>query len=147
MKTTVWYCDTCNGEISDPEGSLVVWDFDSNLAKGGFGIVHKGRKCDRDSESHSMELSHMIGADGQEHLLSFLSYGPLPIREGTPRVADIDGFVDLFRRLHTPGYEEARRYFNVQEVQEQFSSANEFAAFTPSELEWIIKTGRKLYRE
>lgn len=142
MKTDVWYCDTCAEAIDNPGMGMVVWDGKSKTGKQSFAIIHKGPKCDDDRDVMWMELRHMIGEEGPQHLLSFLSYGPLPRRESRPRVGDVDGFVDLFRRLHTPGYEEARRYFDHPDVVDRFSGANEFAAYTPESLEWIIETGR-----
>lgn len=142
MQTTIWYCDACGNEIHDPQAALVTWDFNKDNEKHEFFIIHKGRICDRERGSFSMELSDMLGAEGQEHLLSFLSYGPLPRREGQPKIENMDQFVDLFRRLHTPGYEEARRYFHLEEVRDEFSGANEYAAYTPASMARIIKIGR-----
>ncbi|UOQ56059.1 hypothetical protein MUN78_10120 [Leucobacter allii] len=116
---------------------------DRDNAKSGFEIIHKGRKCDPEHKGMSLELSDMIGDQGMSTLLSFLSYGPLPPRRGQPRIADMDEFVDLFRRLQTPGYEEARRHFRNPEVLDAFDGSPEDAAYVPDKLNWIAETGRR----
>src|SRR6478736_5864673 len=115
-QTTTWYCDTCHEEITDTTAALLAWK-DMRTEGGGyqsgdFRIVHKGKKCDYDNSMATLELSDMLGPDGLAHLLYFLSIGPLkgPTRPES-RIVDMDQFVDIIRRLQTPRYEEARRYF------------------------------------
>lgn len=82
----------------------------------------------------------MIGHDGQAWLLAMLSAGPL--RGEEPRdyfPVYPDQFVDLFRRLQTPGYEEARQRFGLASVLEAYADANEVQPYTPSELRRIAE--------
>lgn len=147
METSVWYCDVCGEEITSQSNGLVTWKHDTGKGKGEFEIVHKGPSCDLDRGKMSMDLFAMTNDEGQARLLAFLSYGPLPEREGAPRIADLDEFVELFRRLQTPGYEEARRYFDLPEVRDEFSGSSEIAAYSNASLEWIVKTGRRVLAE
>ena len=80
-----------------------------------FKIVHKnmdGYECDTGAKAgftSSVDIEHYLGSVGQAALLAHLSLGPMAGRSDMwPRVKDFDGFVDVFRRLQTPGYEEAR---------------------------------------
>jgi hypothetical protein len=48
------------------------------------------------------DLGHFLGTDGLMELLSFIAYGKLPIGE----------ILEIIKRLHIPGYEQARFYFD-----------------------------------
>jgi hypothetical protein len=93
----------------------------------------------------TLELHDVLGPDGLAHLLYFLSIGPLKINAGShtvPRIADMDQFVDIVRRLQTPHYEEARRYFGASEVRDEYADSNEVGPYTQYALKRIIEIGR-----
>jgi hypothetical protein len=137
MPLNSWICDTCGNPITDPEMGLGTWRRD---AKGGtydFRIVHKG-VCDTEPIVANVDLSGLLGDLGAARLLSLLSAGPLK-GPGREPLVDLDGFVDFFRRLQVPWYEEARPHFDAEHVQSILGDANEIYPYTPDVLERIAK--------
>lgn len=140
---TEWICDTCAEPVKDPTMSLVVWRHDDDRGDRDFKLVHKGA-CDPDPEGReymaSLDLKVFLGDDGLAMLLSWLADGPLhgAGRRGS-RIAPeaLYGFVDLVRRVQTPGYEQARARFRDQDVQHVLAGANEYLPYLPSTLERI----------
>lgn len=141
-----WYCDSCHQTITDPNNSLVVWREDKEHHEGDFLVVHKGNKCDpgshgRDDYPMSQEIAAFQGWDGQAYLLSMLSDGPFHMRvrstSGGQLPKDMHQFVDLFRRVQTPYYEEARRHFKCEAVREEFGDAGTDQVYRPESLRWI----------
>jgi hypothetical protein len=141
-----WTCDTCGEPVSDPARALVVWQVRHDEEDGPslyreFRIVHKTfrneadpRDCDPGNEggfTDSLELDNFLGADGLTRLLSFLSAGPL-IGAGRSRIApeDLDGYVDLVRRIQVPNYDRARPRFGDETTLDWLSDANEIAPYT-----------------
>lgn len=133
-----WKCDTC-GEQTTSEGML-VWKGGGEDLIEDFRIVHQG-PCDPGDEAGflaSMPLTHVVGAVGQQKLLSFLSAGPI-IGNGHGREVDHDAFVDVFRRLHTPWYEEARTaLFHDHRLQNLLNGYNQYAPYIPEMLRKIV---------
>jgi len=131
-----WICDECGDAIESPTKGLLAWD--NGERKSNFRIVHKG-KCDVDRRQATAELSSVTGFDGQVMLLSFLSYGPLIGAGNEPvRVADLDEWVDVFRRLQLPHYEEARILYRRGDVQERLADANELYPYEPSTMKRLL---------
>jgi hypothetical protein len=139
---TTWICDTCGNVIEDAKNGLVVWNTDKSGRKSGFRIVHKGKQCDFDSKMRSLELNDLAGPDGQAWLTSWLSYGPISNPGNSDRILDMDAFVDLFRRLQTPWYEEARPYFRSETIQDGWADSNEVFPYTSDSLRRIAEEGR-----
>ncbi|TBL44260.1 hypothetical protein EYA84_02120 [Verrucosispora sp. SN26_14.1] len=135
-----WQCDRCPDLITDPNMSLVMWRREDDKFTD-FLIVHKstgGRTCDPGSRSEyreSLELSNFLGGTGVALLLSWLSMGPVRGVPETNRVGDFDKFVDLFRRLQVPWYEEARPHFQEEETQHWLGDANEYFPYIPDTLQ------------
>lgn len=134
-----WKCDTCGQQTTISDG-ILFWRGDGRKDPiTDFRITHKGQ-CDPGDEAGFMAfmpLDHMMGADGQQILLSFLSAGPL-IGKGKGRMMDHDAFVDVFRRLHTPWYEEARpALLGDHRLHNILDGANEYAPYLPEELKKI----------
>ncbi|MBG6060148.1 hypothetical protein RCH16_003623 [Cryobacterium sp. MP_M5] len=139
---TTWICDTCGDAIEDATKGLVVWNSDESLRKDGFKIVHKGKHCDLDRRMQSLEVAHFVGQKGQASLTSWLSYGPIKNHGNSARILDMDAYVDLFRRLQTPWYEEARPYFQSEAIQEVWGDSNEGFPYGPDSLQQIAEAGR-----
>lgn len=155
MPLETWVCDECGDEISEVSEGTVIWKSDAQDEHRAydFRIVHKNlgaarEGCDPGNKAgyqSNLDIAEFIGDGGVAHLLAFLSIGPLrqPSGDGYfPRVKDLDEFVDLFRRLQTPWYEEARRRFDDQEVQYRLSDANEVYPYLPVTLERVAKGER-----
>jgi hypothetical protein len=111
-----WICDECGTVVTVDDGT-VLW----NRAHPGDGqlpafhtdfvIVHN--KCDKNESTRlqSLHLDELVGPKGLMRLTEMLSGGPF--QQGMTYLPNPDykSYVDLFRRLHVPYYEEARRFF------------------------------------
>ncbi len=63
-------------------------------------------------------------------MLSFIDPGPFISKVyGGPEVLDFREYVEIFRRLHTPFYEEARLYFDEASAAGIIDGHNEFALY------------------
>lgn len=143
---TNWACDACGDAIDDPRRGLVAWRDDEEGRAIVFMIVHKnidGRSCDPGSEAgyrSSLDIAEFLGDVGQARLLAMLSVGRL-LEGNVPGVADLDAYVDLFRRVQTPWYEEARGHWDDEATTYWLDDANEVYPYTPDVLEKIA-TGK-----
>jgi len=138
---TVWTCDACRDDITDPTNAFVIFNYDDQERAVDFHIVHHnnyGKRCDPPAMPGSIELSHLLGPDGLAQLLSFLSPGPIKGGSGAT-VGDLNGFVDLVRRVQTPWYEQARDFWTTDKTQEHFGDNNEYRPYVPEHLERIAK--------
>lgn len=136
---SVWHCDVCGDQIASVSDGYVIWKTDDDLRAHSFKVIHKAR-CDKNDHFASAALEDFVGDDGVAYLMSFLSIGPLKKRKDAPDycgVASMDEFVDLFRRVQTPYYEEARANFRDPDVREEFSDANEYYPYLPNVLKRI----------
>jgi len=108
-----------------------------------FKIVHQSGVngqggCDPGARAgyvSNLNLPILLGEDGLAYLLSMLSAGPL--KGGGITVSDLDGFVDLTRRLQTPWYEQARARFGDEDVKTDLADANEVFPYLPETLKKI----------
>lgn len=136
---TVWQCDTCGDNITNPGKALVIWQIDDHYRGYDFRIVHMnidGRCCDPGNDNGFVRftyLSSFLGANGLAYALAFLR----PI-EGyfDVEVIDFNGFVDLVQRTQTPWYEEARSYLHTEEW---LADADRIYSYMPDVLERIAK--------
>ena len=130
----MWICDTCGEVIEKPDDGYVVWNYErqdgaiSNLRKD-FRIIHQSRcNNDRINSPASSALVDFLGQAGLNKLLRFLSHGPIRVHcDGAtpPQLADMDAFVDFFRRVQVPYYEEARCHLQNHDVLERIFDSNE----------------------
>lgn len=143
---SVWYCDRCGGEIDNPKDGMVLFDIVRDLAlgvvlHGNFSLVHHS-KCDDGKKSGSMHLETFLGDNGRTHLLTFLSVGIFDSQAATRtipiQVASIPNFVDFFRRVQVPYYEEARRLFFDRDVREHYAEFGN-AIYYPDTLKGMIE--------
>jgi hypothetical protein len=140
-----WRCDTCGELITDPAEGLVVWRTDDGHRGYDYLVVHQsrsGRRCDPEAQRGyiaNLPLSSFLGPDGAAMMLGWLSYGPIKNNPGNVRVKDFDQYVDLFRRVQTPGYEEARPYFNAESTHHWFGDANEYRPYMLDALQRIVR--------
>lgn len=139
----IWYCDVCGKQIDAIEKGYVIWRSGSGQKYRDFKIIHKS-KCDQKStHPASAALEDFLGENGLVYLQTFLSIGPIKhlLGQGSHcSVSDLDEFVDFMRRVQTPYYEEARRYFSKRRVLEHFSDSNEYGPYIPEQLREIIQT-------
>lgn len=143
---TTWTCDTCGEQVEPKRGVVLArWTPDEDRRLTGFIIVHKnidGRHCDPGNASGyrwNVDLHTLLGQDGMANLLAYLSAGPLKGGGGASNLESIDEFIDLFRRLQVPYYEQARHRFGDEDVTYAYGDANEYFPYMPDQLERIAK--------
>lgn len=135
-----WYCDSCGDVIEDVNGGYVIWEHTREGKLRGFKIIHQSR-CDRHDYRASAALRGFVGPDGLARLLAFLSDGRLRAKAGQVSrcdIEDMDEFVDFFRRVQTPLYEEARRLFKDTDLRIDYADANETLPYTQVELDRML---------
>lgn len=136
---TVWYCDVCGEKIEGANQGYVIWDSQNNEKASQFKIVHQ-TKCDTGKENLSAALEDFRGDKGIAILLSFLSQGPVEknFNRKPQRVSyNLDNYVDFFRRVQVPYYEEARLIFGNRDYLESLSDHEE--SYLPDRLVEIIR--------
>lgn len=138
---TKWYCDICDEVIEDIAKGYVVWKNNDDRRDYSFRIIHQS-KCDpRDVYPCSSALEDFVGPDGLSNLLANLSLGPFKNRAGDMEtgVVDMNEYVDFIRRVQLPYYEEARRYFDEEDLVDRMSDANELYPYRVEQLRAIIE--------
>lgn len=144
---SVWYCDRCGGEIDNPKDGIVTFDVVRDLAlqamlKGNFSLFHSG-KCDDGQKLGSIHLESLLGDAGRSYLLTFLAPEAFSsVSAGAPSmiaVASISNFVDLFRRVQVPYYEEARRRFFDADAYERHENFSDLGLYHPEEFKRMIQ--------
>ncbi|MGE9746235.1 hypothetical protein [Bdellovibrio bacteriovorus] len=138
---TEWNCDYCGKRILTPDNGLLTWEDDLTVGSNNFKIVHQGT-CDDHSNSCSQHLKDCIGDDGLTYLLSLLSCGPIMKslgRAGSAPKSNNDQLVDVIRRLHIDGYEDARQKFSNPTLLSDFDDSNEVYPYLVRTLKNISK--------
>ena len=112
-----WNCDYC-GETIKLEDGWFEYRTGEDHRSYGLQIVHhmtvgwpRGYRCSYDTDDgrrgggpiSSLNLFYALGHDGLTELLQMQEYDKL----------DADEVSLMIRRLHTPGYEQARRFFKT----------------------------------
>ena len=125
LPLTQWKCDVCGQMIENMDEGYVTWSA-SPEGDSDFTIIHQSKdRCDDGRKHFSAALRDFLGADGLANLTAMLSHGPVTYGSGQPRIANMDEFVDFFRRVQLPHYEEARQSFKRAEVREDLSDASQ----------------------
>jgi hypothetical protein len=126
----------------------VIWD-GSGEKERDFRIIHKS-VCDDRRFSSSLPLTDFLGSLGVAKLTAFLSPGIFINQRSSEerseaddgnRIADLDQFMDFFRRVQLPYYEEARLILRAptEEVEEHLSGSSEVAPYTPDNLKSLVE--------
>jgi hypothetical protein len=137
---TRWYCDVCGQVIEDANDGYVIWRSDEDGREFDFKIIHRSQ-CDNFILPSSLPLGSFLGIDGISTLLSFLSLGTIrknANQESLCKVKDNDEFVDFFRRVQTPYYEEARKRFNNYDLLQDLADDSEVQPYLTDKLHDII---------
>lgn len=156
---TQFYCDTCHEIIGAPNEGWLEWISEPNPSTGfrninSFRIVHQfhfsplnktsmegcyqhGKRVGR-ADNH---LNAVID-DGRanRYMLSFLDPGSyhLPSYPGCP-ITDMRNYVETFRRLTFPHYEEARLYWPKAIGDGFIGDENEISIFNSEFLKSLIR--------
>ena len=135
-----WICDRCGEIIESPSDGYTIWRSNDEGRPFDFKIIHQSR-CDDRTYSCSMDIESHLGANGLTRLTSYLSPGPVQRnlgREDFKTPVDLDEFIDFFRRLQLPHYEEARTKFASHELLDDLSDANEVYPYQVQVLKDLI---------
>ncbi len=146
--TTTWFCDRCGREIELAEHGWVEWiDLDhvgTALPRGrGMRIVHhkpysprpegcqyvRGRDFTPDEALGDDRLIEFQGPDGLMRLLELIAEQRLP----TPEL------LEIVKRVHTPGYEHARRHFDAALAGEVLSLDVVYGYWWQDDLERVLR--------
>ncbi len=136
-----WICDVCGDIIEGKEEGYVLWRYDEDRKKCDFKVVHK-MKCNNCELPSSCAISDLLGEKGAVRLQSFISIGRIKVDMGDSSYAgvkDNDEFIDLYRRMQLPFYEEARLKFGSEEVIDGFSDTNEVYPYLPKVIRQIAE--------
>lgn len=158
LPLTEFICDTCRQIIKSPQEGWMEWISLDNPVKGvneihSFRIVHQkyysplkensGQGCyqhGNKSGRNDNGLNAVIRNDnGISYLLSLLDPGPyhLPTYGGFA-ISDMRNYVETFRRLTIPYYEEARTFWSRACQEGYFQDDNELAIYKPENLQKLI---------
>lgn len=139
-----WICDHCGDVIDSAAKGYVEW-IDSGGHASEFKIIHAGGQCHHHLQRAGLSdssLKDFVGPLGLVNLLRVLDVGTYhnPTFSG-PHIAqpEIRPYVEVFRRLHLPYYEEARLYWGDAIQDGEFDGINEVAIFMPEKLERIVE--------
>tara|TARA_Y100000588_G_scaffold201434_1_gene215043 strand:- start:58 stop:552 length:495 start_codon:yes stop_codon:yes gene_type:complete len=148
-----WICDQCGEVIQKPEDGYLEWIRNPEGLYEGFKIVHHKTASPLQYENdgcfhytnapdrHDLHLDAFIGNAGLPKLLSLVDNGCIadPFDETGIKVANMREYMELFRRLQLPYYEEARLHFSSALDDGEFDGHSEYASFTSDTLKRIIK--------
>jgi hypothetical protein len=133
-----WVCDRCQNVIESPEKGYVEWiDGDDELHRD-YRIIHAGGQCHHHLHAAGLSdssLEDFVGPTGLVKLLSVLDVGAYhdPNFVGHLRIkpANVRNYVETFRRLQLPYYEEARLYWDQATEDGVFDGINLFGSDSP----------------
>ena len=145
-----WICDVCGNVIEKVEDGWVEWiaflDPSGNPKERNLRLTHNklssprkskhGCQFDDDYECRkdkgvilSLSLKNFLGPDGLMLLLSFIAENKLPIQE----------VLEMIKRLHIPGYEHARFYFDEAISEDVFESNVLEGYYRQSDINTVLK--------
>jgi hypothetical protein len=143
-----WICDTCGQVIEKPADGYVIFDRNNKFQYQKFQIVHhlpesplkdNPNGCYDPNLKLSMPLETFLGDAGKAYLLTMLDVGKYIQEEYRQQVSSIREWVELFRRVQLPYYEEARLYWDRAYADGFFVGANEYWPYMPENLKLLIK--------
>lgn len=136
----MWYCDKCGGKIDNVEEGWIEWRTDiygeSTKRASGMRLVHRIDCLYPDNTGDNTipadrALKSFSGPDGLINFIEMLQY---------EEFKNNDEVYEMIKRVHVPGYEEARRHF-CEAVKDGVieSDAQRFGVVYQSEIETILK--------
>lgn len=121
-----WICDSCGKIIKKPKDGWYEWysewysDSETTLHTG-FRIVHHHPDCMYDDKAlhqqnrseHSLPLSYVVGSAGRSAGFGYFLFSiVLTEKKEVYKLADIEEYIEIIRRLYLPYWEEARLYWD-----------------------------------
>lgn len=144
-----WICDTCGQVIEKPEDGYVQFGNQENGFYKDFIIVHHFSASPRREYNDKgcyqynsdSDLIHYLGENGIAALLSQIDHGRHFGNSDETCIKNLSetNWIDFFRRLQTPYYEEARIYWAEAESDGFFGGANEIWPYMPEHLKILIQ--------
>ena len=141
-----WICDLCGKVIEKPEDGYVAWGENEQRQIDRIRILHKNNHvnghipgCGHDNfrSPMSQPLESLLGDNGKVYLLSMIDPDPGLCWEFSKRIADMRLFLEFFRRVQLPYYEEARMYWGKARSDSFFDGANEIWTYLPRNLKAV----------
>ncbi len=141
-------CDNCGELIEKPEDGYVIWNRNDDDKLHEIHIVHKNKRdengrvhgCDNHTRyALSDSLTSFLGTHGLIELLSLIDPGKNFISNYQERILDMREFIEFFRRVQLPYYEEARRYWNNAKEDGYLYGANEIIVYKEEFLKELIE--------
>ena len=128
----IFKCDVCGADINNDDGFL-CWREDYNGGYHDFKITH--RRClPKDTLDINIEDAYSI--DGRSKLILMVERGD---------VADFASWAEVFKRFHTPNYEEARPHLPQAKKDGFFEGASDEAILNQESLLAVIQQyGQKI---
>jgi hypothetical protein len=135
-----WVCDVCGQVIGSPKDGYVVWKKDGlNNTHFAYRIYHKVICDNDDSFNYSSSLEDFLGEAGLAKLLTMIDAGKMHQPLYREQISNIRDFLEFFRRVQLPYYEEARLYWQDAIDDDYFADGNELWTYLPQNLKALIK--------
>lgn len=141
MRLDQFICDTCNQIIKNYEDGAIEWisPYDENgkqLPSNSFRICHKNSNCYTIYHKDPFGVSRqLVDFNGEMKIINLLE-----MIDRDNCVFELNGlseYIELFRRLTIPHYEEARQYWN--EANNDGLIKNKVTCFREQNLKTIIE--------
>lgn len=142
-----WFCDTCGEIIEKPEDGYLQWRRNSDFKIEDFVIVHHKVAsplnhdkdgCYKRHYNSDNSLVEFLGDRGLVNLHSLADPGPYHMPEFDMFVNDVRKWLEIYKRLHLPYYEEARQYWDRAINDGYFGDSNEIYIYLPNNLKRMI---------
>jgi len=138
-------CDDCEQNIEKLKDGCVEWLQDRDSNNFSFRIVHHASASPRRPGGNCYQHEPAGATRMNLHLDSFIEIAPIellnyldPQFNQRRKIKDYNNFVDTYRRLTLPYYEEAKRYWGKASRDGFFNDMNEVSMFLPDTLKTLI---------
>lgn len=142
-----WICDVCGGVIEKSEDGYLQWKMNSDSKIEEFAIVHHISASPRRTQGgcyleepvRDFQLDGFLGVNGVLRLQSLIDPDPFHRGAHYSRINNIQIWLETYRRLYIPYYEEARQYWEQALNDNYFNEMNELTIYYPENLKKIIE--------
>lgn len=140
LETNYWICDSCGEKINKLEDGYLQWlnvKRDDVTIRNNMKIVHHNTVCQFNEKVEystkkatvgDMSLDHFAGPDGLTRLLEMIS---------DDMFEDKEEVLEIIKRIHIPGYEKSRPYFERAVREGVFEPNTKLKYFVQRDLESI----------
>lgn len=140
METNYWICDSCGEKIDKLEDGYLQWlnvNKSNERISKNIKIVHHNNDCQFNEREEfltnnatvgDMSLEYFAGPDGLTRLLEMISDNMFE---------DKEEILEIIKRIHIPGYEKTRPYFEKAVRENIFEPNTKLKYFVQRDLESI----------